>query len=193
MSSNTNTTTTHPKSTILSIVSYALKGPPPDFKPDIHINARRLINPPSELRKAFDGRCEALRKNLRADPVFHQLLAEAQPQIFKTEETRRALMVNTQDHSVHLVEIKVAVACVRGRHRSTAVAEELAKLPVWPEHYDVRVYHRDVDTPHRYQKWHQQNLEREKKGETVGIDDYGVESDPDEDDNDDDGDHDGKS
>ncbi|KAG9750370.1 hypothetical protein KCU73_g6592, partial [Aureobasidium melanogenum] len=59
--------------------------------------------------------------------------------------------------------------------------------------YDVRVYHRDVDTPHRYQKWHQQNLEREKKGETVGIDDYGVESDPEEDDNDDDCDHDGKS
>ncbi|KAG9716377.1 hypothetical protein KCU73_g15658, partial [Aureobasidium melanogenum] len=59
--------------------------------------------------------------------------------------------------------------------------------------YDVRVYHRDVDTPHRYQKWHQQNLEREKKGETVGIDDYGIESDPDEDDNDDDCDHDGNT
>ncbi|KAH0353384.1 hypothetical protein KCU83_g3159, partial [Aureobasidium melanogenum] len=193
MFSNSNTTTPHPKSTILSIISYALKGPPLDFKPDVHINARRLINPPSELRKAFDGRCEALRKNLRADPVFHELLAEAQPQIFKTEETRRALMVNTQDNSVNLVEIKVAVACVRGRHRSTAVAEELAKLPVWPEHYDVRVYHRDVDTPHRYQKWHQQNLERERKGKTVGIHDYGVESDPDEDDNDDDYDHEGKS
>ncbi|KAK6002331.1 hypothetical protein QM012_001969 [Aureobasidium pullulans] len=183
MYSKTNTTQT--KTTILSIVSYALKGPSLDFEPDVHINARRLINPPSELRKAFDGRCEGLRKNLRADPAFHELLAEAQPQISKAEQTRRALMTNTHDNSVRIVEIKVAVACVRGRHRSTAVAEELAKLPVWPEHYDVRVYHRDVDTPHRYQAWHQQSLEREKMGETVGIGDYGVEGDLDEDDNDD--------
>lgn len=188
-----HTSTTQPKSTILSIVSYALKGLPLDFEPDVHINARRLINPPSALRKAFDGRCEALRKNLRADPAFHELLAEAQPQIFKTEETRRALLMNAQDNSVHIVEIKVAVACVRGRHRSTAVAEELAKLPVWPEHYEVRVYHRDVDTPHRYQAWHQHSLEREKKGETVGINDYGVEGDPNEDDNDDDCDRDSKT
>lgn len=180
-----HTNTTQPKSTILSIVSYALKGPPLDFEPDVHVNARRLINPPSALRKAFDGRCEGLRKNLRADPAFRELLAEAQPQIFKTEETRRTLMTNTRDHSVHIVEIKVAVACVRGRHRSTAVAEELAKLPVWPEHYDVRVYHRDVDLPHRYQAWHQQSLEREKMGEIVNIGDYGADGDSDEDDNDD--------
>ncbi|CAD0084399.1 unnamed protein product, partial [Aureobasidium vineae] len=131
-------------STNLSITSYALKGPPLGFEPDVHINACRLVNPPSELRKAFDGRCEGLRKDLRADPAFHQLLAEAQPQIFEAAETKRALMFNTQDHSVHPVEVKVAVACVRGRHRSTAVAEELAKLPTWPEHYDVRLYHRDL-------------------------------------------------
>ena len=166
MLSNTNPTTA-PKSTILHIISYALRGPPLDFEPDVHINARRLINPPSELRKAFDGRCEGLRKNLRADPAFHELLAEAQPRIFQAEEKRRALIINAEDHTVRMVEVRVAVACVRGRHRSAAIAEELAKLLVWPEHYEVRVYHRDVDTPHRYQKWHQQNLEREQRGETV--------------------------
>ncbi|KAI5269768.1 hypothetical protein E4T47_06804 [Aureobasidium subglaciale] len=179
MLSNTGAAT--PKSTILNITSYGLKGRPLDFKPDVHLNARRLINPPSELRKAFDGRCEGLRKNLRADPAFHELNTEAPPQVFEAEKTLRALVVNTEDNSVKMIEIKVAVACVRGRHRSTAVAEELAKLPVWPEHYDVRVNHRDVDIPHRYQKWHQQNLEREQKGETVNLDDHGVESGDDSD------------
>ncbi|KEQ90321.1 hypothetical protein AUEXF2481DRAFT_575541 [Aureobasidium subglaciale EXF-2481] len=170
-----------PKSTILNITSYGLKGRPLDFKPDVHLNARRLINPPPELRKAFDGRCEGLRRNLRADPAFHELLTETPPQVFEAEKTLRALVVNTEDNSIKKIEIKVAVACVRGRHRSTAVAEELAKLPVWPEHYDVRVNHRDVDIPHRYQKWHQQNLEREQKGETVNLDDHGVESGDDSD------------
>ncbi|KAI5202131.1 hypothetical protein E4T39_04863 [Aureobasidium subglaciale] len=179
MLSNTGAAT--PKSTILNITSYGLKGRPLDFKPDVHLNARRLIDPPTELRKAFNGRCEGLRKNLRADPAFHELLAEAPPQIFEAEKTLRALAVNTEDNSVKMIEIKVAVACVRGRHRSTAVAEELAKLPVWPEHYDVKVNHRDVDIPHRYQKWHQQNLEREQKGETVNLDDHGVESGDDSD------------
>lgn len=173
MLSNTNPTTA-PKSTFLHITSYALKGPPLEFEPDVHINARRLINPPSELRKAFDGRCEGLRRNLRADPAFHELLAEAQPRIFEAEEKRRAMIINAEDHTVRMVPVNVAVACVRGRHRSTAVAEELAKLPVWPEHYKVKVYHRDVDTPHSYQKRHQQNLERERNGETVDLDNSGV-------------------
>ncbi|KAI4719746.1 hypothetical protein E4T48_04017 [Aureobasidium sp. EXF-10727] len=189
MLSNTNPASSTPKKTNLSITSYALKGPPLDFEPDVHVNAHRLINPSTELRKAFDGRCEGLRKDLRADPAFHQLLDEAQPQIFEAEEAKRALIFDTQDHTVHPVEVKVAVACVRGRHRSTAVAEELAKLPTWPEHYDVRLYHRDVDTPHRYQKWHQQNLEREQKGETVDIHHHGAETDLDDDDDDDDDDN----
>jgi RNase adaptor protein for sRNA GlmZ degradation len=187
MLSNTNPTTA-PKSTILHITSYGLKGPPLDFEPDVHINARRLINPPSELRKAFDGRCEGLRKNLRADPAFNELLTEAQPRIFDAEQKRRALIINAQDHTVRMIEVNVAVACVRGRHRSTAVAEELAKLPAWPEHYEVRVHHRDVDTPHRYQKWHQQNLERERNGETVDHGNAGVD-DEDSDDKDSDDDH----
>lgn len=173
MLSNTNPTTA-PKSTALHITSYALKGPPLDFEPDVHINARRLINPPSELRKAFDGRCEGLRRNLRADPAFHELLAEAQPQIFEAEQKRRTTIINAEDHTVRMVPVNVAVACVRGRHRSTAVAEELAKLPVWPEHYEVKVYHRDVDTPHSYQKRHQQNLERERNGEIVDLDNSGI-------------------
>jgi RNase adaptor protein for sRNA GlmZ degradation len=173
MLSNTNPTTA-PKSTILHITSYASKGPPLDFEPDVHIDVRRLINPPSELRKAFDGRCEGLRKTLRADPAFHELLAEAQPRIFEAEEKRRAQIINAKDHSVRMLEVKAAVGCVRGRHRSTAVAEELAKLPAWPEYYEVRVHHRDVDTPHRYQKWHQQNLERERNGEMIDLDNYGV-------------------
>ena len=173
MLSNANPTAA-PKSTILHITSYALKGPPLDFEPDVHINARRLINPPSELRKAFDGRCEGLRRNLRADPAFQELLAEAQPRIFEAEQKRRALIINGQDHTVRMVEVNVAVACVRGRHRSTAVAEELGKLPVWPEHYEVKVHHRDVDTPHQYQKWHQQNLERERNGEAVDPDNSGI-------------------
>jgi hypothetical protein len=183
MLSNTNPTTA-PKSTILHITSYALKGPPLDFEPDVHINARRLINPPSELRKAFDGRCEGLRRNLRADPAFHELLAEAQPRIFEAEQKRRALIINAEDHTVRMVEVRVAVACVRGRHRSTAVAEELAKLPAWPEHYEVRVNHRDVDTPHQYQKRHQQNLERERTGETVDLDNSGVDSEDSDDEDD---------
>lgn len=183
MLSNTNPTIA-PKSTILHITSYALKGPPLDFEPDVHINARRLINPPSELRKAFDGRCEGLRKNLRADPAFHELLTEAQPRIFEAEEKRRALIINAADHTVRMVEVRVVVACVRGRHRSTAVAEELAKLPAWPEHYEVRVNHRDVDTPHQYQKRHQQNLERERNGETVDLENSGVDNeDSDDEDN----------
>jgi RNase adaptor protein for sRNA GlmZ degradation len=185
MLSNTNPTTA-PKSTILHITSYGLKGPPLDFEPDVHINARRLINPPSELRKAFDGRCEGLRKNLRADPAFNELLTEAQPRIYEAEEKRRALIINAVDHTVRMVEVNVAVGCVRGRHRSTAVAEELAKLPAWPEHYEVRVHHRDIDTPHRYQKWHQQNLERERKGEMVDHENSGVGSeDSDDEDSDD--------
>ena len=175
MSSN-NEASPH-KKVVLIITSYALKEAPLDFKPDVHLNARRLINPPIELRKAFDGRSETLRKNIRADPAFQKLIDEAKPQVFEAEKTIRALILDEEHHSTQIIEIKVAVACVRGRHRSVAVAEELAQLTVWPEHYDVRVHHRDVDTPHHYQAKHQQNLERERNGESVEVD----ETDSDED------------
>ncbi|THY14237.1 hypothetical protein D6D02_04382 [Aureobasidium pullulans] len=156
MSSN-NEASPH-KKVVLIITSYALKEAPLDFKPDVHLNARRLINPPIELRKAFDGRSETLRKNIRADPAFQKLIDEAMPQVFEAEKTIRALILDEEHHSTQIIEIKVAVGCVRGRHRSVAVAEELAQLTVWPEHYD-------------------QNLERERNGESVEVD----ETDSDED------------
>ena len=40
--------------------------------------------------------------------------------------------------------VRVGVFCVRGRHRSAAFAEQLARME-WPRGYDVRVEHRDVD------------------------------------------------
>jgi hypothetical protein len=40
--------------------------------------------------------------------------------------------------------LRVGCFCERGRHRSVAFAEELATLS-WPEHFTIKIEHRDVD------------------------------------------------
>lgn len=151
---------------LLSITSYALEAPPLPFLPDIRLNARHLSNPPLALRKRYDGRCTPLRHHLRSDPSFSALLQEARPQIFAAEKTAAEQVARGETDRV---KVTVAVFCVRGRHRSVAVAEDLAKCE-WLQGWEVRVWHRDVESPHRYLEIHRRNLERERRGEDVGVD-----------------------
>lgn len=158
--------------TTVTITSYGTKGPPLDFTSNIHLDARSIKNPPRTLRETYDGRCEGLRKDLQTDPSFQCLLEKGRQEIFRLESRLQRKDSGTkpagadkQDHDAN--QITVGVACVSGRHRSVALAEELGNLPSWPAHFDVRVVHRDVESPHRHLELHKQNLERERRGEEV--------------------------
>jgi UPF0042 nucleotide-binding protein len=41
--------------------------------------------------------------------------------------------------------INISIGCTGGKHRSVAIAEELKGMMAHNEHFDINIYHRDIN------------------------------------------------
>lgn len=111
-------------------------GHAPAPEADLTIDARRhLRNPHADptMRQLTDLDA-VVRKHVLATPGAHQLIRHA-------AATAKDLLAVARQHPV-----TVAVGCVGGRHRSTAIAREIG-APLQAQGVAVAVEHRDVHRP----------------------------------------------
>ena len=111
-----------------------LHGAPP--RAHLVVDVRRSLHNPAAdpVMRELTGRDERVRRHVLTTPRAGQLLDNL------LDATRSALpAVQGQD-------LRVAIGCAGGRHRSVVLADELARL-LTGDGLSVEVAHRDVDRP----------------------------------------------
>lgn len=127
---------TSAESLIITIVSFGFKhGIPLDA--DLVFDVRFLANPHyvPQLRP-YDGTSEAVRDYVLADPLTEPLMEK----LFDLVEF--SIPQYAKEGKAYLT---IAIGCTGGRHRSVALAGELARF-LTDQNYKVIVEHRDVGT-----------------------------------------------
>ena len=126
---------TEPDGMAVSIVSFGFKyGIPPDA--DLVFDVRFLKNPNYEpALKPLDGRNRAVRDYVLSDPTSREFLRR----LFGLIEF--SLPHYAREGKPYL---SIAIGCTGGRHRSVAIAEELARF-LRERGYRVSVHHRDIE------------------------------------------------
>ncbi|KAL1636254.1 hypothetical protein SLS56_001233 [Neofusicoccum ribis] len=149
------------------------RSPPLHPAPWLKFDLRSVPNPSRSLRQTNTGKHWALRKELLKDPVFQSELDRAQTAIAAAmadfELSRKdsvAQRNRTPEEAGHLAQedsqdlegveqanpgpedvLRVSCFCEMGKHRSPAFVESLAAAGGWPENWDVKVIHRELDGP----------------------------------------------
>jgi len=126
---------TEPNGMAVSIVSFGFKyGIPPDA--DLVFDVRFLKNPNYEPElKPLDGRSKEVREYVLSDPTSREFLRR----LFGLIEF--ALPHYAKEGKPYL---SIAIGCTGGRHRSVAIAEELAGF-LQRRGYRVSIHHRDIE------------------------------------------------
>lgn len=114
-------------------------GHAPAPEANITIDARRHLRNPHEdpAMRTLTGLNDRVRAHVRDTPGASWLVAN-------TALMARGLLDSVADARQHLVT--VATGCVGGRHRSVALAEDIA-LTLRAQGIGVEVEHRDIDKP----------------------------------------------
>jgi RNase adaptor protein for sRNA GlmZ degradation len=149
-------------SPLLTLTTHAYA---PPLTPPAHIkyDLRTVPNPPKSIRDAYTGVSKRLRDHMLEHEVFVQMLDRAEGEITAEMnlvleewkvENGEANLGEVDGWESELAEVErdqdarpilaVSVFCARGKHRSVAFVEELARR-AWPREWEVQVNHRDLE------------------------------------------------
>ncbi|TRM67767.1 hypothetical protein BD626DRAFT_105866 [Schizophyllum amplum] len=138
----------------LRLTTYGFeRGPPAGPAPALTFDIRDLPNPPKPVREAHLGTSEVMQQCLFEDEGVRARFAEV---IDEVEEVVRKHQ--TKDHRPREQPdedaLTIAVCCRKGKHRSVAFVERLARelraylaSVSWGGDWRVEVVHRDVNAP----------------------------------------------
>ncbi|KAH8816211.1 hypothetical protein F5884DRAFT_775390 [Xylogone sp. PMI_703] len=148
----------------LLLISHSYS-PPLLPSPQLKFDLRSQPNPPKYIRDAHTGLSSRLQEWLKNDPQFiskrdeirHEIELAMSQAMDKHEQPRsenndpidKDSTASTTSHTQALelgqyadYEIRVGIFCAMGKHRSVAMAEELASMS-WPG-WQVKIEHRDL-------------------------------------------------
>lgn len=149
-SSDAAADTVCPTQAILTLISHA-HSPPLQPPLTLKYDLRNVPNPPKQIRDSYTGLNKRLRSYMIVQSEFCALLERAEAEILQVMNAWESLDKSRSDSAAAGVmdsghngqEIRIGCSCARGRHRSVAFVEELARKQ-WPADWDVRVEHRDL-------------------------------------------------
>ncbi|KAF4537933.1 hypothetical protein BFW01_g6444 [Lasiodiplodia theobromae] len=142
----------------LCLVSHS-RTPPLHPEPRLKFDLRSVPNPSRALRQSMTGKHRALQKELLQDSVFcseldraHGIIKSAMAEFElhrrqppKNNPEEEITEPPTHDDEEQSDVLLVGCFCAKGKHRSPAFVESLMATGEWPDTWDVKAIHRELE------------------------------------------------
>ncbi|KAL1761117.1 hypothetical protein FB107DRAFT_255364 [Schizophyllum commune] len=142
----------------LRLITYGFERGRPDITPALTFDIRDLPNPPKPVREAHLGTSEVMQEwffaddgvRLRFKEVLHEVLDAVGRFYEEHRDEERSDDDRAHDNEAARHTLTIAVCCRKGKHRSVAFVERLARelrKALAHDVWRVEVSHRDVHLP----------------------------------------------
>ena len=161
--SSTNFDSLNSSASRITLISFGyIYGHPP--KTNLNISVKKFPNPSKHIRSSYNGTQKRLQDDLCGTPSFNSMYQDVLSQVITGIDACNTInSLNTSQNP----EITIGLGCEKGKHRSVAIVEMLAKDL---HNYNVQVVHRDLEKKSRTKKLTQQYNDRRLEKRNITYD-----------------------